>query len=99
MHAKRKLTIHAQAGFPPTPCIFEMAACGFINCIRPQLLKILPRVRTASKPPKAPETVAAEKNKASRMPYSDRLYQLDGKNTPLLRQKGYMLYAKEGHGP
>ena len=31
---------------------------------------------TANNPPKAPETVAAEKNTAARIPNSDRLYQL-----------------------
>ena len=32
--------------------------------------------RTARRPPNAPETVAAEKNSAARIPNSDRLYQL-----------------------
>lgn len=34
--------------------------------------------RTARRPPNAPETVAAEKNSAARIPNSDRLYQLQG---------------------
>ena len=33
-------------------------------------------VRTERSPPNAPETVAAEKNSAARIPNSDRLYQL-----------------------
>lgn len=48
--------IVTQPGFPPTPCILDMAA--------------------ASKPPKAPETVAMDANIAVRKPNSDRLYQL-----------------------
>jgi hypothetical protein len=37
-------------------------------------------LRTASRPPNAPDTEAAEKNMATRSPYSERLYQLHKEN-------------------
>jgi hypothetical protein len=40
-------------------------------------LKNTQKVRTASKPPNAPDTEAAEKKSAARRPNSDRLYQLN----------------------
>jgi hypothetical protein len=82
--------IHAHAGFPPShanilaiyfhetkqhvpiPSILEMAAWeGCISWDRRENVDL-----TASNPPKAPETVAAEKNIAARIPNSERLYQL-----------------------
>ena len=66
------LKIHAQAGFPPTPSMLEIAAYdeGLPLFSGHELS------HTASKPPKAPETVAAEKKIAARIPNSERLYQL-----------------------
>jgi hypothetical protein len=42
------------------------------------VLEKTPILRTASKPPKAPDTEAAEKKSATRKPSSERLYQLNG---------------------
>lgn len=72
------LIILYQAGFPPIPSIFDMAAYNVVSILlgkRSGKDKI-----TAKRPPNAPETVAAEKNKAARKPNSDRLYQLNGNN-------------------
>ena len=45
-----------------------------------------PRIpRTASRPPNAPDTEAAEKKRAARMPNSERLYQLEGAEFELQR--------------
>ena len=49
--------------------------------------------RTARRPPKAPDTVAAEKKIAARIPNSDLLYQLKG----LLTQAGVASHAETHH--
>lgn len=72
------MNIQAHAGFPPIPAMFEIAAYGFngdetLFCPDGYKTSI---GRTASNPPKAPDTVAAEKNIAARIPNSDLLYQL-----------------------
>ena len=67
------LKIHAQAGLPPIPSIFDIAAYASSLSSENNLIS---HWLTASRPPNAPETVAAEKNNAARMPNSERLYQL-----------------------
>lgn len=68
------LKIHAQAGFPPTPSMFEIAAFWKSQVLHMEYGSSWSL--TASKPPNAPETVAAEKKSAARSPNSERLYQL-----------------------
>jgi hypothetical protein len=53
--------------------MFEMAAYKIVSLHLWRLLMI----HTASNPPNAPETVAAEKKIAARRPNSERLYQLE----------------------
>ena len=70
------IKIHAQPGFPPIPSIFEIATFRKVKSVDiPGKLHI---PHTASKPPNAPDTDAAEKKSATRMPNSERLYQLKG---------------------
>jgi len=69
-----KMKIHAQPGFPPMPSIFEIAALRKAKSMG--ILEKADILHTASKPPNAPDTEAAEKKSAKRMPNSERLYQL-----------------------
>ena len=70
------IKIHAQPGFPPIPSIFEIATFRKAKSANiPEKLRV---PHTASNPPKAPDIEAAEKKSATRMPNSERLYQLKG---------------------
>jgi hypothetical protein len=57
--------IHAHAGFPPTPCMFEIAAFeAKISICEPM---VYADILTAISPPNAPDRVVADVNKAVRI--------------------------------
>ena len=65
----------------PRPTVFTANAvhirdAGLLNTNSVEIRGKSRTSHTASRPPNAPDTVAAEKNTAARMPNSERLYQL-----------------------